>query len=288
MAAFSPQMASFSPQIQNDSVNLSRSSFGGVGMAMGRLSGTKKTTSITKKPKSNTKKAKFKIRQSKRAEKEEASRGMPNPHVQVEAFETYDELECESINLSAVPLLDSASAGDHADLSGSSPDSVFAITPVSLSDGISPSADTFLKDLAVGAAEDLANMRESRVVKADEDDEWSDEQSDEEEVDAADTPLDFKWLMAQQSANGMFKFSYKDSRFTSYLDQKKTAKVAQHLNNKKDLGAVLATLFALVALMKNFADRKTEWQFMFHKSKRWVSKQLQNEKDFEALLALFT
>merc|ERR1719433_1002459 len=121
-------------------------------------------------------------------------------------------------------------------------------------------------------------------------DDW--DMSDEEEVEALleiDAPiqmkvaLEFKWLLNQQSANGMFKFSPLDPRFLDYKKKNISAAVQEKLKN---VNSVLATLYALASMTTQFASQKTEWQFMFSKGKRWVSKQLKDKKDFDDLLAL--
>merc|ERR1719229_1475411 len=98
--------------------------------------------------------------------------------------------------------------------------------------------------------------------------------------------LDFNWLLSQQSASGMFKFAPSDPRFSSYSSKNINSAVAEKLVDQNLLNGVLATLFALAALTHEFAARKTEWQFMFAKGKRWVTKQLTNKDDFNILLAL--
>merc|ERR1719208_155789 len=98
--------------------------------------------------------------------------------------------------------------------------------------------------------------------------------------------LDFNWLLSQQSASGMFKFAPSDPRFSSYSSKNINSAVAEKLVDQNVLNGVLATLFALAALTHEFAARKTEWQFMFAKGKRWVTKQLTNKDDFNILLAL--
>merc|ERR1719474_1208635 len=92
-----------------------------------------------------------------------------------------------------------------------------------------------------------------------------------------DPKLDFTWLLSQQSANGMFKCSPTDGKFSAYSGKNIDKEVEGKLKDTNVLKGVLATLFALAALQKQFAARKTEWQFMFAKGKSWVSKQLTNK-----------
>merc|ERR1719471_1095631 len=99
-------------------------------------------------------------------------------------------------------------------------------------------------------------------------------------------PLDFNWLLSQQSASGMFTFSPSDSRFATYSAKNINVAVAEKLKDQDVLNSVLATLFALAALTHNFSARKTEWRFMFTKGKRWVQKQLTDKNDFDSLFAL--
>merc|ERR1719189_2029389 len=101
--------------------------------------------------------------------------------------------------------------------------------------------------------------------------------------------LDFNWLLSQQSASGMFKFSPSDPRFLQYARKNISEAVKEKLNDGFILDSVLATLFALAALTLEFAPRKAEWQFMFAKGKRWVSKQLNcSPAEFDGLLALLS
>jgi len=163
-----------------------------------------------------------------------------------------------------------------------------------LSDASTPDngmADTFLANLNCDAVKSAADQQEARMAVCQDD--W--DMSDEEEVEALleiDAPiqmkvaLEFKWLLNQQSANGMFKFSPLDPRFLDYKKKNISSAVEEKLKDVKNLNSVLATLYALASMTTQFASQKTEWQFMFSKGKRWVSKQLKEMKDFEDLLAL--
>jgi len=153
-------------------------------------------------------------------------------------------------------------------------------------------ADAFLLNLNCDAVKSAADQQEARMAVCEED--WGD-MSDEEEVEAlleTDAPiqmkvaLEFKWLLNQQSASGMFKFSPLDPRFLDYKNKNISSAVQEKLKDVKNLNSVLATLYALASMTTQFASQKTEWQFMFSKGKRWVSKQLKEKKDFDDLLAL--
>merc|ERR1719357_2448550 len=155
-----------------------------------------------------------------------------------------------------------------------------------------PGNDLFLSNLKVTAVKSAADQQESKVEMISGSLDWGDMSDEEEEIQAFDgdmrVALEFKWLLNQQSASGMFKFSPLDPRFVDYKVKNISQAVSEKLKDVNNLNIVLATLYALASMMTQFASQKTEWQFMFSKGKRWVSKQLKEKTDFDGLLALLT